>query len=141
MRKSGAEAAAYMRNLAASGATGVKGFCLRTCRLAWGLAPDEPSAIAEWNSIPDRYKNTDPLKAPVGAPHFWRVGKFGHVAIQADHEGYVWSTDAPTANKVGLVDIIWFKKNWRAEYLGWSKQFQNKVLPLGAEAPKKKVSA
>lgn len=137
MRKNGAEAAKYMADLAAKGATGVKGLCLRTCRLAWGLPGDEPSAIAEWESIPNKFKHTDPMTAPVGAPHFWDVGKWGHIALQAEHEGYVWSTDAPNTNKVGLVDIIWFKTKWRAKYLGWSSQLQNQKLPLGVEAPKK----
>lgn len=136
MRKNGKLAAAYMAGLASSGATGVKGYCLRTCRLAWALGSDQGSAIAEWNSIPLKFKNADPMKAPIGAPHFWKVGKYGHIALQAEHEGYVWSTDAPTTNKVGLVDIKWFEKHWRATYLGWSSQFQNSVLPLGPEAPK-----
>ena len=142
MRKNGKEAADYMKGLAANNAAGVKGYCLRTCRLAWGLAPDQPSAILEWESIPSKYKNKNPLTAPVGAPHFWRGGKYGHVAIQAEHEGYVWSTDAPTRDRVGLVDLEWFKKKWRSyTYLGWSSQLQNKVLPLGQEAPKKPVRA
>lgn len=136
MRKSGKEAAAYMKGLRDNGATGVKGYCLKTCRLAWDLPADEPSAIEEWKSIPDKFKHTDPMKAPIGAPHFWSVGKYGHIALQAEHEGFVWSTDAPTSNKVGLVHIDWFAKHWRAKYLGWSSQLQNKTLPLGKEAPK-----
>lgn len=136
MRTSGFAAAAYMADLARKNATGVKGYCLRTCRLAWGLAPDEGSAIKEWESIPARNKRTDPMKAPVGAPHFWAGGKYGHVALQAEHEGYVWTTDLPVPNKVGLVDIKFVNKKWGYRYLGWSTQFQNKKLPLGAEAPK-----
>lgn len=136
MRKSGAAAAAYMRDLAKNGATGVKGYCLRTCRLAWNLGSDEGSAINEWNSIPQKYRNTNPNTAPVGAPHFWRGGKYGHVALQAEHEGYVWTTDLPVANKVGLVDIKFINKKWNYTYLGWSSQFQNQLLPLGGEAPK-----
>lgn len=136
MRKTGSEAAAYMQGLSRSGATGVEGMCLRTCRLAWGLPPDEPSAIKEWESIPERFRHKDPMTAPVGAPHFWRVGKHGHVAIQAAHEGYVWTTDLPAANRVGLVDILMVTTKWRAQYLGWSSQLNNRRLPLGEEAPK-----
>lgn len=135
MRKSGLEAAAYMAGLSKKGATGVKGLCLRTCRLAWDLPGGSPSAIAEWNEIPAKYKNTDPDKAPIGYPHFWKVGKYGHVALQAEHEGYVWSTDAPVSNKVGLVDILWFSKHWRAQYLGWSSYFRGHELPPAKEAP------
>lgn len=136
MRKNGMAAVAYMRDLAKSNATGVKGFCLRTCRLAWGLPADQPSAIKEWESIHPAFRHKDPNKAPVGAPHFWKGGKYGHVALQAEHEGYVWTTDLPVPNKVGLVDIAFINKKWRYTYLGWSEQFQNANLPLGAEAPK-----
>ena len=130
------QAVAYMRDLAKTGATGVKGYCLRTCRLAWGLGSDQPSAIKEWESIPPRHKHLNPNTAPVGAPHFWAGGKYGHVALQAEHEGYVWTTDLPTPNKVGLVDIALINKKWRYRYLGWSSSFQNQTLPLGIEAPK-----
>lgn len=136
MRKNGILAAAYMRDLAKNHAAGVKGYCLRTCRLAWGLPADQQSAILEWQSIPAKHKHFDPMKAPVGAPHFWATGKFGHVALQAEHEGFVWSTDLPTTDRVGLVHIDTPKRKWNAKYLGWSSQFQNQTLPLGPEAPK-----
>lgn len=138
MRTSGAKAALYMGSLARKGATGVEGYCLRTCRLAWDLGSDQGSAIAEWNSIPDKFKRTDPMKAPVGFPHFWKGGDFGHVALQAEHEGYVWSTDLPFVNHVGLIDIHLVEKRWGYKYLGWSLQFQNKILPVAPEAPKGK---
>lgn len=136
MRANGTAAAAYMRDLAKQGAGGVKGLCLKTCRLAWGLPGDEESAIKEWESIPARFRHSDPMTAPVGAPHFWAIGKYGHVALQAAHEGFVWSTDLPTNDRVGLVHIDLPAKKWRAKYLGWSSQFQNTILPLGPEAPK-----
>lgn len=125
-----------MGSLSRNNATGVKGYCLRTCRLAWGLGSDQASAIKEWNSIPDLYKRFDPMTAPVGAPHFWSGGKYGHVALQAEHEGFVWTTDLPVTNKVGLVDIELIQRKWGYKYLGWSLQFQNTKLPLGPQAPK-----
>ena len=136
MRISGNAAAAYMADLSKKSAGGVKGMCLRTCRLAWGLPSHRPSAIAEWNSIPEKYKHADPTRAPVGAPHFFAVGKYGHIALQAEHEGFVWSTDAPKSDRVGLVDITWFSRNWRAKYLGWSSWLNGYPLPLAGEAPK-----
>lgn len=136
MRKTGIAAALYMGSLARNKATGVKGYCLRTCRLAWGLPADDVSAIKEWESIPVKNRHTNPNTAPVGAPHFWKGGKFGHVAIQAEHEGYVWTTDLPEVNKVGLVDIKFINRKWGYTYLGWSDVFQGAKLPLGAEAPK-----
>lgn len=145
MRNSGAAAAAYMRDLARNGASGVKGMCLKTCRLAWGLPADEPSAIEEWRSIPLKHRHSDKLTAAVGAPHFWGPknklsGRFGHVAIQAEHEGFVWTTDLPTPDRVGLVHIDLISKRWGMPYLGWSSQFQNQILPLGKEAPKESAA-
>lgn len=138
MRKTGEAAAAYMEGLSRKGATGVQGYCLRTCRLAWDLGSDQGSAVKEWESIPERYRRKDPNKAPVGFPHFWKGGAYGHVALQAEHEGYVWTTDLPINNKVGLVDIDLIEKKWGYQYLGWSLQFQNKILPAAPEAPKGK---
>ena len=137
MRKHAIEAVKYMKELSANKAGGVQGMCLKTCRLAWGLPADEQSAIKEWDSIPDKFRHSDPMTAPVGAPHFWKVGKFGHIAIQAEHEGFVWTTDLPEKDRVGLVHIDTVSKKWKAKYLGWSSQLQNQVLPLGAEAPSK----
>lgn len=128
--KTGLQASDYMKQLHKTGATGVRGWCLRTCRTAWGLGGDEMSAIKEWNSIPADKKSLKWWKAPVGAPHFWAVGANGHVALQSRVKGIVWSTDAPVSDKVGPVSIKWFAKHWRAHYLGWSTEFQNKNLPL-----------
>ena len=109
---------------------GFTGWCLKTCRTAWDLPADEPSAITEWNSIPDKYKNTKWWQAPIGAPHFWSGGTYGHVALQAATVGVVWSSDAPILDKVGKVPLKWFEDNWGYTYLGWSSQFQNEKLPL-----------
>lgn len=135
MRKSGLQVAAYMAGLAKNGARGVAGMCQKTCHIAWGLPGGEPSAIAEWNSIPPIHKHKDPLTAPVGYPHFWKVGKWGHVAIQAEHEGFVWSTDLPVNDRVGLVSIDFVNKKWKAQYLGWSDFYMDRKLPPAPEAP------
>ena len=138
MRNNGARAVMYMSGLSRKGANIVPGYCLKTCRLAWDLPSDQPSAIKEWESIPAKFKNTDPNKAPVGAPHFWKGGDYGHVALQAEHEGFVWSTDLPERGRIGLIDIDLVENRWGYKYLGWSRQLQNKLLPLGGEAPKGK---
>lgn len=141
MRKNGLQAVAYMEGLSKKGAAGVKGMCLKTCRLAWGLPGGTPSAIMAWNSVPPAHRHRDPMKAPIGAPHFWTgsrgaLKKYGHIALQAEHEGFVWSTDAPDTDKVGLVHLDWFQKKWGATYLGWSSMLNGEKLPLGEEAPK-----
>jgi hypothetical protein len=135
MRRNGLEAVAYMAGLAKKGARGVNNRCLQTVRIAWGLPSEDPSAIAEWNSIPINRRRYDPLKAPIGAPHFWKGGKYGHVAMQAEHEGFVWTTDLPDKDRVGLVASPYINKRWKYQYLGWSLELQNAKLPLGPEAP------
>lgn len=124
------EAVNLMWRWSRDGSTGYQNWCLRTCRRAWGLPSDESSAIKEWNSIPTSAKSRKWWLAPAGAPHFWEIGAFGHVAIQSNLKGFVWSTDAPEKDKVGRVPLNWFRKRWGAKYLGWSNEFQNHKLPL-----------
>lgn len=129
--KTAKEAVRYMYELRRDGATGLAGWCLRTCRKAWGLPADQPSAIKEWESIPDHAKSRKWWLAPLGAPHFWETPSgFGHVALQSRVPGRVWSTDAPFADRVGVVRLSFFRKRWGARYLGWSKQLNNHSLPL-----------
>lgn len=133
MRKNGAAAAAYLKKLQETQAWIQKNRCLRYCRLAWDLPPQDASAWEEWQSIPESRKHRDPLAAPVGAPHFWKspLSKYGHIALQSEIQGFVYSTDAPKANRVGLVSFGWFKKRWRSyRYLGWATELQGRKLPL-----------
>lgn len=130
MKRNGRLAAAQMRVWSLVGKRGVAGWCLKTCRQAWDLPSDDASAIAEWNSIPDERKHPGDRNPPIGAPCFWAVGEFGHVALAASKPGHVWSTDAPTKDRIGIVPIVWFKLHWRAEYLGWAEEFQGAKLPL-----------
>ena len=118
-----------MAKWSAEGKTGFKGWCLRTCRTAWGISGKYPSAIEAWKAIPQHRKNTVPGKAPIGAVHFFDIGKFGHIVIQSDTVGMVWGTDAPDSDKVGLVNLSWFSKHWHAKYLGWSTNFNGVDLP------------
>ena len=71
---------------------------------------------------PKKHKFTDPMKAPQGATHFWKGGKFGHVAIQSDKPGYVWSTDLPVKDTVGRIHYTEVEKAWGSIYLGWTTQ-------------------
>ena len=135
MRTTGAAAAAYMRSLALHGASGVKNKCLQTCRLAWGLPAQDPSAIAEWRSIPEAHKRYSIDDIPVGAPVFFtkKGSRYGHITIAAAQHGFVWSTDAPVTDRVGLVRIGWFMDHWRYKFLGWSTELNGKQLPLDSK--------
>jgi hypothetical protein len=118
----GHDAAQWMAVAHIEGRRGVKGYCLKICRQAWKIPVKYPSAIVAWNNIPRKHKFIDPMKAPVGATHFWKGGKFGHVAIQSDKSGYVWSTDLPIKDRVGKIYYTEITKRWRFKYLGWTTQ-------------------
>ena len=119
---SGKDAEQWMAVAHMSGKRGVKGLCLKTCRQAWQIRAKYPSAIVAWNNTPKKHKFTDPMKAPIGATHFWRGGKFGHVAIQSSKPGYVWSTDLPVKDTVGRIYYTEVTKAWGSKYLGWTTQ-------------------
>ena len=119
---SGHDADQWMAVAHMSGKRGVKGMCLKTCRLAWQIPAKYPSAIVAWNNTPKKNKFTDPMKAPVGVTHFWKGGKFGHVAIQSSKSGYVWSTDLPIKDTVGRIYYTEVSDAWGSKYLGWTTQ-------------------
>jgi hypothetical protein len=64
----------------------------------------------------------NPMKAPIGATHFWRGGKFGHVAIQSSKPGYVWNTDLPVKDRVGKIYYTEVNERWGYKYLGWTNK-------------------
>ncbi len=119
---SGKDAADQMQKWHIEGKTNVQGLCLKTCRQAWKLPAKYPSAILAWNNTPKKNKFTDPMKAPVGATHFWKGGKYGHVAIQSHKPGYVWSTDLLDKNKIGLIYYTVVYDKWKSQYLGWTNK-------------------
>jgi hypothetical protein len=69
----GHDAAQWMAVAHMSGKRGVKGMCLKTCRLAWQIPAKYPSAIVAWNNTPKKHKFTDPMKAPKGQRTFGKV--------------------------------------------------------------------
>jgi LysM repeat protein len=130
--KTANEAVEAMRKHYQLDSRGFAGWCLKTVRTAWGLPATQVSAISAWKSIPASKKHTNPAEAPIGAPHFFDIGKFGHVVMQSDFVGQVWGVDAPAHDKVGKVNLSWFQKNWgkNCKYLGWSTHLNGKDLPL-----------
>lgn len=133
--KTAKEAVNTMKAHSKAGTTGFGGWCLRTVRQAWGLPGTTASAIKAWNAVPANKRHTDPKKAPIGAVHFFDIGKHGHIVMQSELKGKVWGTDAPVFDKVGLVNLAWFSKHWGAKYLGWSAYLNGKDLPV-SEMPK-----
>lgn len=119
---SGKDAANQMEKWHISGKTNVQGLCLKTCREAWKINAKYPSAISAWNNTPKKHKHLDATKAPIGATHFWKGGKFGHIAIQSHKPGYVWSTDLLVKNRIGRIHLSVVEDKWNFKYLGWTTQ-------------------
>ena len=130
MKKSGMQAANQMERWSKQGRTGVKGFCLKICREAWGIAAKYPSAIIAWRNTPAKFRHTNPKLAPIGACHFYEGGKWGHIVIQSKMKNKVWGTDLPTSDKIGLHHRNLPTRKWGYKYLGWTDWLNGKELPL-----------
>ena len=126
----GLQAFNHLKQMMVNHVSGVQGECHRTCQNAWGLPVKYASAIDAWNHVPASARHTDPSKAPVGSPHFFQGGNFGHVCLQSDKKGVVISTDAPVTNYVGEVPLDWFVKHWGKKYLGWASVYNDVELQL-----------
>ena len=131
----GLQAFSHMKQLMVNHISGVAGHCHKTCQNAWGLPVKYASAIDAWNHVPAKARHIDPKKAPIGAPHFFAGGQYGHVVLQSDKKGVVISTDAPANNYVGEVSVEWFVKHWGKKYLGWASVYNDTELQL-SEMPK-----
>jgi hypothetical protein len=126
----GLQAYAHLKHMMLTHVSGVQGRCHATCQNAWGLPVKYASALDAWNHVPAKARNTDPTKAPVGAPHFFDGGLFGHVVLQSGKKGIVIGTDAPTNNYVGEVPLDWFVQHWGKKYLGWASVYNDVQLQL-----------
>ena len=130
MKRTGRAAARQMERWSEAGKTNVKGLCLKTCREAWGIAAKYPSAIIAWNNTPSKYKHKDFKLAPIGAVHYYRGGKYGHIVIQSELRNRVWGTDLPTVNKIGLHHRRLPINRWKYTYLGWASWLNGHELPV-----------
>jgi hypothetical protein len=129
--RNGTQAANQMKRWSKTGKTNVKGLCLKTCREAYLLPARYPSAIVSWNRTPKKYKNKNFRSAPVGALHYYRGGKYGHIVIQSDLRNRVWGTDLPVVNKVGLHHRRLPINRWGYKYLGWTNWLNGYEVELG----------
>jgi len=126
----GLQAYAHLKHMMLTHVSGVQGRCHATCQNAWGLPVKYASALDAWNHVPAKARHTDASKAPVGAPHFFDGGLYGHVVLQSGKKGIVIGTDAPTNNYVGEVSLTWFAKHWGKKYLGWASVYNDVQLQL-----------
>lgn len=113
------------------------GLCLQFTRTVLGVPALFGSAIEAWGHVApgDRHGGQSP---PPGVPVFWRVGRWGHVAVSAGG-GYVWSTDILRKGKVDKVCIAYLSHAWNATYLGWAETLNNRrVYTPSAKVPRDK---
>ena len=93
------------------------GMCLKEVQACYESGHAYPSAISQWDNAKTRHKND--RTPPIGAPVFWRGGKYGHVAIYVGN-GKVRSTDAGGRGIMGTVSLDWFARAWGYTYVGWT---------------------
>jgi hypothetical protein len=129
--RTGAQAVAQMRRWSNSNKTGVKGFCLKTCREAYALPAKYPSAIIAWKNTPKKFKHKDPKLAPIGACHFYEGGKYGHIVLQSGMKNKVYGTDLPISDRIGLHHRNLPTRRWGYKYLGWTNWLNGHELKLG----------
>lgn len=113
------------------------GLCLQYTREMLGVPAKYASAIIAWTHVAkaDRHGGAEP---PPGVPVFWRVGRWGHVALSAGG-GYVWSTDILRKGKVDKVRISYLSRKWGADYLGWGETLNGKrVYTAAAKVPRQR---
>ena len=100
------------------------GKCLWECQEIYPTNHWYPSAWSQWQNAKKRHNGK---KAPVGAPMYYRGGKYGHVVLYVG-DGMVRSTDAGGSGKMATVPIEWFQRAWGYEYVGWSEDLGGKMI-------------
>ncbi len=70
----------------------------------------------------------DYTKAPVGAFHFWSIGKYGHVGQDVTGGGRTVfmatrNLTESLGNAIGLIGVNAYSKKTGAVYLGWSRKY------------------
>lgn len=108
------------------------GWCLAFTRTCWGIKPTGiPDANAAWELAKKKHADGTP---PAGAPVYWKVGRFGHIAPSAG-SGKVYSNDIVRRGKINLVDMDEIARQWGATYRGWSEDYCGIDLPLDGSGP------
>lgn len=113
------------------------GWCLAFVRTAWGIAPTGlKSANEAWEESEQKHRRGTPH---AGAPVYWEVGKFGHVALSVG-DGTVYSNDIRRQGKIDRVPISEITQRWGARYRGWTTDYAGRSsLPLAPRAKPVKI--
>lgn len=90
-----------------------------------------PDANSAWARATMKETSRTP---PAGAPVYWAVGQYGHIAISVGG-GRVRSTDYPFNGQVGECTLAQMETRWRGmTYRGWSRDFAGDLIQ-GLEKP------
>ncbi len=112
---------------ARSHATGFSGQCLHFVWLcldgqhSYGL-PDANAAFGA-----SRHLSTTGTP-PAGVPVYFLGSKYGHVALSVGG-GRIRSTDWPSRNRIGEVEISVLAKSWGRRYAGWAADMAGHMIP------------
>jgi hypothetical protein len=104
-----------------------RGLCLQFVRHALGVPREFPSARSAWEALPATEHRQG--RPPAGAPVFWEVGEFWHVAVHIGSWVYL-SNDVQRAGLIDVVPGALIRQRWGARYLGWSSLLNGVRLPL-----------
>lgn len=104
-----------------------EGMCQDFVRSKLGAPFGAPTAIAAWDQA--QLKHPGDPAPPAMVPVYFRGGSTGagHAALSAG-QGWIFSTDWPTAGRVGEVKITELATTWHEEYLGWTGDINGKVI-------------
>lgn len=105
--------------------TNMVNMCLYECQEIYPTNHEHPSAWAQWENA--KTKHTSKRKIPVGAPVYYKGGRFGHVVLYVGN-GNVRSTDAAGPGKMATVPLEWFEKAWGYTFVGWSEDLGGKKI-------------
>jgi hypothetical protein len=107
------------------------GMCQQYVRLiCWQVPSLYGSAIEAWNGARDKHPGD--RTPPLGAPLYYRGGKYGHAVIFVGGDD-MRSTDCRTRGRVSDEAISWVERNWGYVYLGWTGDLNGVELPLRAD--------
>lgn len=103
------------------------GMCQDYVRSKLSAPYGAPTAIAAWGQA--RLKHPGDPAPPAMVPVYFRGGSTGagHAALSAGG-GWIFSTDWPTAGRVGEVKITTLAATWHETYLGWTGDINGKVV-------------
>jgi hypothetical protein len=107
------------------------GQCLKYTRTWLDIPARYPSAIDAWNNAQHKHVNgrdKDAQAPPMGAPVFWRGGRYGHIALAVDNDRGR-STDTTRSGLVSTAPGDWWRQNWNMPYLGWTEDLNGIWIP------------